>query len=150
MLAAELSAGTLLPIPGSIPLSEEETSPEPSPKRPARRHQAAGGRNTGWYIPFWRKPRRPQQDQAQVDRAERRRRPRSRSELDVERLRDDWVARYNVRLRALRILGLSVGTPKDDIAARYDALRAALAVDPDAADQLEALDEAIIVLRNDQ
>jgi hypothetical protein len=68
----------------------------------------------------------------------------------VERLRDDWVARYNVRLRALRILGLSVGTPKDDIAARYDTLRAALAGDPDAVDQLEALDEAIIVLRNDQ
>ena len=53
-------------------------------------------------------------------------------------------------MRALRILGLSVGTPKDDIAARYDALRAALAGDPDAVDQLEALEEAITVLRNDQ
>jgi hypothetical protein len=137
-------------VPGSTSLAEDETSPEPSQKRPARRHQAAGGRNTGWYIPFWRKPRRGQQEQAQLERSERRRKPRSRSELDVERLRNEWVDRYNARLHALNMLGLSVGTPKDDIARRYDTLRAELSGHLDAVDELEALDEAYAVLRSDQ
>lgn len=55
-----------------------------------------------------------------------------------------------MRLRALNILGLSVGTPKDDIVQRYDALRALIAADPGANDTLDALDRAYTVLRSDQ
>lgn len=70
--------------------------------------------------------------------------------MDLERIRDEWVARYNMRLRALSVLGLSVGTPKEDVAERYEVLHARLELYPDSSDQLEAIDEAFAVLSNDQ
>jgi hypothetical protein len=79
-------------------------------------------RNTGWYIPFWRKPKRSAQEQPAAERSDRRRRPRNRSEQELDRVRDDWINRYNAQARALRVLGLSVGAPKADIEERYTTL----------------------------
>ncbi len=141
-----------VPLAGgwSTNLADDETSTESGARRPSRRRQASGGRNTGWYIPFWRKPRRGQPDQALGERGERRRRPRTRSEQDLDRVRNEWIARYNSRLSALRLLGLSVGTPNDEIAERYESLHTRLALLEDTADQLEALDDAYALLRSEQ
>jgi len=123
---------------------------DPTPKRPNRRHSGAGSRNTGWYIPFWRKPKRSQPDQAPPERGERRRKQRPpRIEHDPERVLRDWIGRYNAQLRALRALGLGMGTPKEDIKARYDALRAVLQDDSAGADRLRELRQAYDVLRPD-
>jgi hypothetical protein len=73
-----------------------------------------------------------------------------RSEQDLDRVRDEWVDRYNARLRALNMLGLSVGTPKEDVAERYEILRARLAMQPDDAATIEALDDAYALLSRDQ
>jgi hypothetical protein len=96
-------------------------------------------RNTGWYIPFWRKPKRTAQEQPSGERGERRRRPRNRSEQELDRVRDDWVRRYNAQARSLRVLGLSVGAPKADIEARYQALIGELNGDLAQQDRLDEI-----------
>lgn len=35
---------------------------------------------------------------------------------------EDWVERYTAQVRALKTMGLSVGTPKEDIVTRYHQL----------------------------
>lgn len=76
-------------------------------------------RNTGWYIPFWRRPKkkgkaeRPNADQV----------IRTDEQLEAVRLR--WIERYRRMVRALNLLGLSVGSNRNEVYARYEHLRAA-------------------------
>ena len=126
-----------------------DATEDPAPKRQTRRHQGSGSRNTGWYIPFWRKPKRAQQDQGQSEKGERRRKLRFRGEHDPDRVLREWVGRYNAQLRALRALGLSMGTPKADIMARYETLRLDFQADPAKTDRLREIRQAYEVLRPD-
>lgn len=112
-------------------------------------------RNSGWYIPFWRKPKRPQGAAAQGEKAEKpekekRRRPRTRSEAELERVREEWVARYTHQLHAFRTLGLSVGTPQEDIETRYQELVSRLNGSDDTGDRLRQLQEAYETLRRSE
>jgi hypothetical protein len=110
-------------------------------------------RNSGWYIPFWRKPKRPQSEASQTaekpekPEREKRRRPRTRSEAELERVREEWVARYTRQVQAFRTLGLSVGTPQDDIEERYNALVARLNGSDETGEHLRRLQEAFETLR---
>lgn len=109
-------------------------------------------RNSGWYIPFWRKPKRPQGEASQAEKAEkpekeRRRRPRQRSEADLERVREEWVARYTRQVQAFRTLGLSVGTPQDDIQARYNTLVTGLNGSEETGERRRQLRDAYDTLR---
>jgi hypothetical protein len=105
-------------------------------------------RNSGWYIPFWRKPKRAQNAAGAEEKPEkeRRRRAKARSDEDLERVRDEWVQRYTRRVQASRLLGLSVGAPQDEINARYQQLVAAVGNSPDAGERLRALYEAYLAL----
>jgi hypothetical protein len=107
-------------------------------------------RNSGWYIPFWRKPKRPQGEAGQQEGRERRKRPRTRSEEDLERVREEWVKRYTRRVQALRLLGLSVGTPQEEIEARYTYLVRSHQVGKNGDDYLVRLREAFETLRVDR
>jgi len=104
-------------------------------------------RNSGWYIPFWRKPKRPQGDAAPFDGRERRRKPRARSDEELEHVRVEWVGRYTRQVQALRLLGLSVGVPQDDVDARYRQLLAEARGTEQAAERRHKLDEAYEALR---
>ncbi len=106
-------------------------------------------RNSGWYIPFWRKPKRAQPDAGQNERSEKRRRPRQRSEDDLDRVRDEWVSRYNSRAQALRALGLSVGTPTEEIDARYQSLLGEAANSPSAEERRAQLRHAYSILKQE-
>jgi hypothetical protein len=64
-------------------------------------------------------------------------------------VRADWVARYNARLRAFRVLGLSVGAPKEDLDLKYLALSAELEGIPDQREHLQELQSAYDLLRQD-
>ncbi len=84
-----------------------------------------GMRNTGWYIPYWRKQRKkgkPDKPQ-KSDKTEQR--EVSRGDDQLEGVRQRWVERYRRTARALRMLGLSVGSNKAEVQARYESLRAA-------------------------
>ncbi len=106
-------------------------------------------RNSGWYIPFWRKPKRAPGEQGQPERQEKRRRPRQRSDEDLERVRDEWVGRYTRRVQAFRVLGLSVGTPADEVDARYQRLASEASGAPDAEARLRDLREAYETLKRE-
>jgi glycine/D-amino acid oxidase-like deaminating enzyme len=132
---------------GSMALSDEEVAPDAGITRQARHHVGNSARNSGWYIPYWRKPKRSLSDRG--ERYDRRRRPRQGRERDVERVREEWVARYTDQVRALRMLGLSVGTPNEDIRRRYEQLRRELERQPDDYERLTAVIEAYNVVRAD-
>ena len=106
-------------------------------------------RNSGWYIPFWRKPKRVQGESQPAERTEkeRKRRPRPRSDEELERVRAEWVTRYTRQLQAFRLLGLSVGAPQAEISLRYHELVRAVGASPDAGARLHALHEAFETLR---
>ncbi len=104
-------------------------------------------RNSGWYIPFWRKPKRGAGDAALSERAEKRRRPRARSDEELANVREEWVARYTQQVHALAVLGLSVGVPRDELEARYQRLVAELNGQPDREERLRELREAYEQLR---
>lgn len=74
-------------------------------------------RNSGWYIPYWRKPKKKSRN----TRASGEEVARSDEQLDAVRHR--WVERYRRTVRALRVLGLSMGSTRGDVQARYEALR---------------------------
>ena len=107
-------------------------------------------RNSGWYIPFWRKPKRQQGEAGQGEGRERRKRPRTRSEEDLERVREEWVKRYTRQVQAFRLLGLSVGTPQEEIEARYLYLKRTHIVGQGEDDYLVRLREAYEALRADR
>jgi hypothetical protein len=94
------------------------------PGRPSARIELV--RNSGWYIPFWRKPKRAGGDAQSAEKPERRRKPRTRSDEELERVRSDWVTRYTRQVHALQVLGLSVGVPREEIQQRYRLLLAEL------------------------
>ena len=107
-------------------------------------------RNSGWYIPFWRKPKRQGSEGSTSDRAESKRRARHRTDDELDRVRVEWVRRYTDRVRAFTVLQLSVGTPPEEITARYESLLADLMsgpADPDLEDRRRALRDAYETLR---
>jgi hypothetical protein len=75
-------------------------------------------RNSGWYIPYWRKPKKKSKsNRAGAEEV-------TRSEEQLEAVRRRWVERYRRTLRALRVLGLSMGSTRGEVQTRYEALRA--------------------------
>ena len=76
-------------------------------------------RNSGWYIPYWRKPKR--KGKAGKAGAEE----MVRSDAELEAVRRRWIERYRRTVHALMLLGLSVGSNRSDVQARYEELRAA-------------------------
>lgn len=74
-------------------------------------------RNSGWYIPFWRrskkKGRSDKPDSVEV----------ARSDEQLEAVRQRWIDRYRRTMRALSLMGLSMGSNRGDVQARYNALR---------------------------
>lgn len=81
-------------------------------------------RNTGWYIPYWRKPKKKSKNE-RVSLEEV-----ARSEDQLESVRQRWVERYRRTLRALRLLNLSVGSNRLDVQMRYETLRDAGTLPP--------------------
>ncbi len=77
-------------------------------------------RNTGWYIPYWRKPTSKKKGKAEKNGSDE----VWRNDEQLDAVRQRWVERYRRTARALNALGLSVGSSKIDAQARYDALRA--------------------------
>ena len=73
-------------------------------------------RNSGWYIPFWRKPKKKGKAGAEEI---------VRSDEDLEAVRRRWIERYRRTVHALMRMGLSVGSNRSDVQARYEELRAA-------------------------
>lgn len=90
-------------------------------------------RNTGWYVPYWRKPRKKGKPEREPSgQGKEKNGPsdtseivngvyRSDEQLDVVRRR--WIERYRKTLHALQVLGLSVGSNRVDLQACYDQLR---------------------------
>lgn len=76
-------------------------------------------RNTGWYIPFWRRPKK----KGKAERPNAEQIIRTDEQLEAVRLR--WIERYRRMVRALNLLGLSVGSNRNEVYARYEHLRAA-------------------------
>lgn len=87
-------------------------------------------RNTGWYIPYWRKPTR-KKGKAERSGANN---PGGagdsgsaeevwRNDEQLDAVRQRWVERYRRTARALRALNLSVGSDRAEVQARYDTLR---------------------------
>ncbi len=77
-------------------------------------------RNTGWYIPYWRKPTSKKKGKAEKSGGDE----VWRNDEQLDAVRQRWVERYRRTARALSALGLSVGSNKIDVQARYDTLRA--------------------------
>src|SRR5919199_1871881 len=76
-------------------------------------------RNSGWYIPYWRKPKK----KGKANRAGAEEIVRTDEELEAVRRR--WIERYRRTVHALMLMGLSVGSNRSDVQARYEELRAA-------------------------
>src|SRR5437763_12731385 len=76
-------------------------------------------RNSGWYIPFWRKPKK--KGKASKAGAEE----IVRSDEDLEAVKRHWIERYRRTVHALMLMGLSIGSNRSDVQARYEELRAA-------------------------
>ncbi|HVA90960.1 MAG TPA: hypothetical protein VNL71_14090 [Chloroflexota bacterium] len=83
------------------------------------------------------------------ERSDKRRRPRQRSDDDLDRVRDEWVSRYTARVQALRLLGLSVGTPTEEIDARYQSLLGELANSSSAEERRAQLRHAYSILKQE-
>jgi hypothetical protein len=62
-------------------------------------------------------------------------------------VREEWVARYTRQVHAFRTLGISVGTPQEDIEARYQELLSSLNGSDVAGDRLRQVQEAYETLR---
>lgn len=75
-------------------------------------------RNTGWYIPYWRKPKK----KGKVEKISTE--EVWRSDEQLESVQQRWVERYRRTARAYRALGLSVGGNRAEAQARYNSLRA--------------------------
>lgn len=81
-------------------------------------------RNTGWYIPYWRKiKKKGKQDKPNAEAI-------ARSDEQLESVRRRWIERYRRTLRSLRIMDLSVGSNRADVQEHYNHLRGAGMVRP--------------------
>lgn len=79
-------------------------------------------RNNGWYIPYWRKvKRRGKPEKPGTQSAP----DVSRSDEQLEVVRRRWIERYRRMVRSLGVMGLSMGSNRGDVQARYNALREA-------------------------
>lgn len=76
-------------------------------------------RNASWYIPYWRKSFKKKSRADKPSTGEE-----SRSSEQLEAVRRRWVERYRHTARALLIMGLSVGSNRREVQARYERLRA--------------------------
>ena len=81
-------------------------------------------RNTGWYIPYWRKIKKKGKQEKPTNEAV------SRSDDQLESVRRRWIERYRRTVRSLRLMGLSVGSNRGEVQARYTHLREAGAARP--------------------
>jgi hypothetical protein len=75
-------------------------------------------RNSGWYIPYWRRSKK----KAKADPATNAE-DSKRSEEQMELVRQRWIERYRRTVRALRLLGLSMGSTRSEVRERYERLR---------------------------
>ncbi len=84
-------------------------------------------RNTGWYIPYWRKPNSKKKGKAEKSSAGANTSASLgevwRSDEQLEAVRQRWVERYRRVARAYGALGLSVGSNRAEVQSRYDLLR---------------------------
>lgn len=79
-------------------------------------------RNNGWYIPYWRKVKRKgKAEKPGIQSAP----DVNRSDEQLETVRRRWIERYRRTVRSLGLIGLSVGSNRGDVQARYNALREA-------------------------
>ena len=65
----------------------------------------------------------------------------------MEHVRAAWVDRYTRQVQALRLFGLSVGSPQDEVDARYRHLLAEARGTEHAVERRRQLDEAYEALR---
>lgn len=72
-----------------------------------------------------------------------------RSDEDLERVREDWIRRYTQRVQALHTLRLSVGTPAEEIDARYQAMIGELAGSLDGEERRHQLRRAYDILKQE-
>src|SRR5579863_653713 len=83
----------------------------------ARLNYNGAMRNTGWYIPFWRRPKKKgRSDKPGTEDI-------TRTDEQLEAVRQRWIERYRRTTRALKVLGLSMGSNRAEVQARYDRLR---------------------------
>jgi hypothetical protein len=75
-------------------------------------------RNSGWYIPYWRKPKKKGKGERPSGETV------ERTDEQLESVRQRWVDRYRRTVRALGMLGLSMGSNRAEVQARYELLRA--------------------------
>src|SRR5919201_3964583 len=73
-------------------------------------------RNSGWYIPYWRRPKKKGKAGGEEI---------VRTDEELEAVRRRWIERYRRTVHALMLMGLSVGSNRSDVQARYEELRAA-------------------------
>ncbi len=74
-------------------------------------------RNSGWYIPFWRRPKK----KGKVEKPSTE--EITRSDEQLEAVRQRWIERYRRMIKALNVMGLSMGSNRADVQARYEHLR---------------------------
>jgi len=85
-------------------------------------------RNSGWYIPFWRRSKKKgKAEKPSTDNI-------SRTDEQLEAVRQRWIERYRRTSRSLKLLGLSMGNNRSEVQARYEQLRQS---SPDAMHEIE-------------
>ncbi|HZS92701.1 MAG TPA: putative nucleotidyltransferase substrate binding domain-containing protein [Chloroflexota bacterium] len=75
-------------------------------------------RNSGWYIPYWRRSKKKGKAEQATGGGEV-----QRSDEQMEVVRQRWVERYRRILRSLRLMGLSMGSTRAEVRERYERLR---------------------------
>ncbi len=80
----------------------------------AKAGRRRGSKGGGWGVPFPKVSRKPGTFSQAASGP--------RTEDDLLRLQAEWVEHYQARVRAHRLLGISMGTPLDDIEERYRML----------------------------
>src|SRR5579871_2224381 len=90
----------------------------------------------GWGIPFPRVKSKPS--------GESRKRTGPRTDEELLALQQEWIANYRRRLHAFRLLGISIGTPADEVEAQYARLARHLSFDSEARQALDAAYRLVI------
>jgi hypothetical protein len=84
----------------------------------AKAGRRKGSKGRGWGVPFPKVSRKPTTFSQAINGP--------RTDDDLHKLQEEWVLRYKARVRAHRLLGLSMGTPLDEVEERYHRLIARL------------------------
>jgi hypothetical protein len=77
-------------------------------------------RNSGWYIPYWRRSKKKGKAEQATGSAAG---DVQRSDEQMEAVRQRWVERYRRTVRSLGLLGLSIGSTRTEVRERYERLR---------------------------